>query len=135
MQMPELTAREEFSTNYLRVQNSDKLKGIIESWSSSKNVEGLVDELLKAGVPAGPIYNIAQVVNDPHIAGAREMFVSVEHAIAGRVKLTNQAIKMSDTPTGIRSASPMLGQHNREVFTEIGLTSSEIDKLSLDGAI
>jgi len=135
MQMPELIAREEFSTNYLRVQNSDKLKGIIESWSSSKNVEGLVDELLKAGVPAGPIYNIAQVVNDPHIAGAREMFVSVEHAIAGRVKLTNQAIKMTDTPTGIRSASPMLGQHNREVFTEIGLTSSEIDKLSQDGAI
>jgi len=63
------------------------------------------------------------------------MFVSVEHAIAGRVKLTNQAIKMTDTPTGIRSASPMLGQHNREVFTEIGLTSSEIDKLSQDGAI
>lgn len=135
MGMPELGEREEFATNYLRVQNNDKLKAIIEGWSLSKTVENLVDELLKAGVPAGPIYNIDQVVNDPHIAGAREMFVSVGHPIAGQVKLTNQAIKMSGTPTGVRTPSPLLGQHNREVFTEIGLTESEIAQLSDDGAI
>lgn len=135
MGMPELSEQEEFATNYLRVQNNAKLKDIIETWSLSKTVSNLVDELLKAGVPAGPIYSIDQVVNDPHIAGAREMFVSVAHPIAGQVKLTNQAIKLSETPTGVRIPSPLLGQHNQEVFTEIGLTASEIDELSRSGAI
>lgn len=131
----ELCEQEEFATNYMRVQNNKKLKGIIESWSICKKVSELVDELLKAGVPSGPIYNIGQVVNDPHIAGSREMFVSVEHPIAGQVRLTNQAIKMSETPAGIRMPSPLLGQHNQEVFTEIGLTHAEIEKLVNDGVI
>ena len=64
-----------------------------------------------AGVPAAPIYDIAQVVADPHIGGAREMFVDIEHPVAGKMKITGSHIKLSETPTSIRKPSPALGEN------------------------
>ena len=102
--------------------------------------EALVDEIYEkvsgAGIPCAPIYDIAQVVNDPHIAGDREMFVDLEHPVAGKMKVTGAHIKLSGTPPAIRTPSPALGQHNGEVLGGIlGITDEELKGLREEGAI
>jgi len=112
------------------------VKQIVEEWTHTKTVKDIVDELLTAGIPAAPIYKIDQVVVDPHIAGAREMFVDTVHPKAGPIKLTGSHIKFSETKTSIRTPSPGLGEHNDEVLTSmLGMTSAEIEALKLEGVL
>jgi formyl-CoA transferase len=90
----------------------------------------------KAGIPCAPIYNIDQVVNDPHIGGAREMFVDVEHPKAGKTRLTGSHIKMSATNPGIRTPAPLLGQHNEDILgSYLGISAAEIETLKSEKVI
>jgi formyl-CoA transferase len=76
------------------------------------------------------------LVNDPHIAGAREMFVEVEHPVAGKLKITGSHLKFSDTKTSVRTPSPVLGQDNKEVYGRlVGLSDEDIEILQKDGTI
>lgn len=136
MGSPELIEEPRFKLNCDRVQNHEDVKKIVEEWTCTRTVSEVVDTLLAAGIPAAPIYNIAQVSEDPHIAGAREMFVQTEHPKAGPIKLTGSHIKLSDTKPAIRTPSPSLGQHNEEILTGmIGLTAQEIQELKDGGVI
>ena len=74
LKMPELE-EERFDSNVKRVENHEPLKEIIEIWTKDKNIDDIVDILLEAGVSSAPINTIDRVTKDPHIAGAREMFV------------------------------------------------------------
>lgn len=126
----------EIDTNWKRVQKHDKVKPIVEAWTVTKKAGEIVDLLLAAGVPAAPINNIEQVVSDPHIAGAREMFVEVEHPKAGRTKIAGTHLKLSETKPCVRTPAPLLGQHNNEVYKNLlGLTDEEIAALQQEGLI
>lgn len=136
MGQPELATDERFNTIPKRKEAHKELKLIIEKWTSKKNVEDIVNELLEAGCPAAPIYNLKQVCEDEHIAGAREMFVDVEHPQAGHTKLTGCHIKLSDTKPEIKTPAPALGQHNEEVYKEyLGLSKETIELLKSKGTI
>jgi formyl-CoA transferase len=136
MHRPDLAAKEEWARVRDRVQHNAAVKVEVEKWTQQHKVADLVDMLLTGGVPAAPINNIEQVVNDPHIAGAREMFVEIEHPKAGKLKITGSHIKLSDTPPTIRVPSPALGEHNTTVYSEfLGLTADEVAKLRAEGAI
>ena len=127
MQQPELLSDARFETNALRVQNHKELKVILEEWTTQSTVDEIVESLLAAGVPSCPINTIDRLVKDPHIAVAREMFVEVEHPVAGKTTLTGDHIKFSDKKAEIRTPSPTLGQHNIEVYQDfVGLTENEI---------
>jgi len=119
-----------------RVEHHVELKKIVENWTRTHTATDIVDTCLAAGVPAAPIYDIPQVVADPHIAGDREMFVEQIHPIAGKLKLTGSHIKLSGTPADIRTPAPSLGQDNVEVFKEfLGLTDQQLAVLKSEGAI
>jgi formyl-CoA transferase len=75
MNRPDLAAKQEWARVRDRVQNHAAVKVEVEKWTQQYKVADLVKMMLDAGVPAAPINNIEQVVNDPHIGGAREMFV------------------------------------------------------------
>ena len=79
------------------------MKPIIDAWTSQHEIDEVVESLLSVGVPSSPINTIDRVVKDPHIAGAREMFVEVEHPVAGKTTLTGDHIKFSDKKAEIRS--------------------------------
>lgn len=133
---PELATHPDFARNRDRVQNHVAVKQIVEEWTQTKTVTEIVDELLAAGIPAAPIYNIDQVVADPHIAGAREMFVDIVHPKAGPVKITGSHIKLSETKAGVRTPSPSLGEHNEEILTSmLGMTKEEVDSLKQEGVL
>ncbi len=67
---------------------------------------------------------------------AREMIIEVEHPVAGKLKMPGVPVKLSDTPGGVRTPAPLLGQHSREILKEIlNKEDTEIDKLIEDKVI
>lgn len=125
----------EFVDNATREQNKKKLDAILEEWTSDKTVNEVVNLLVNAGLPAAPVFTVEQVVKDPHIGGVREMFTEIDHPKVGKVKITNQGIKMSETNPYVRSSSPLLGEHNMEVYKNFGFTEQQIREFQEHGLI
>ncbi|MCC8025897.1 MAG: CoA transferase [Clostridium sp.] len=111
-----------------RVKNRDKLDAIINEWTGTKTVAEVVDIITRNRNVAAPVLNVAQVVNDAHIGGVRNMFTTVHLEGFGDIKITNQCIKMSATPARL-SDPPAIGQHNQEVYKELGYTEEELEQL------
>lgn len=134
--MPEMITDERFLTVPLRVKNNEAQKKRIESWTKQYTVKEVVDIVLAEGIPAGPIYDVRQIIEDEHIAGAREMFVEVEHPIIGKMKVNGNPVKLLDTMPDIRMPAPTLGQHNREIFGGLlGYSNEDLEKFAEEGII
>ena len=87
-----------------------------------------------AGVPAGPVKFVQELLNDPQVL-ANEMIIELEHKAAGKVKMIGPLIKMSDTSLNPTIASPMLGQHTDEILEGLGYSPEDISKLKTKGII
>ncbi len=109
---------ERYNTNVERVKHNKELAEIIGSWSATLTVEEIISVLEEDGIPAAPINNLEQIVNDPHIAIAREMIQKIVHPIAGEVKITGNPIKMSETSPQIYESSPLLGEHTDYIINK-----------------
>ncbi|KKH62891.1 carnitine dehydratase, partial [Methanosarcina mazei] len=112
---PELSDDERFNENPLRNENYDELRPLLASAFTKKTTKEWQDILDNAGVPNGPINTIDEVLKDPQVL-AREMIVEIEHPVAGKLKVPGVPIKLSDTPGGIRTPAPTLGQHTEEIL-------------------
>ena len=88
----------------------------------------------KAGLPAGPVLDIAEMHRDPQTI-AREMVTEAEHARLGPVKTIGLPVKFSGTPGGVVTGAPLYGQHTREVLAQHGYGDDEIEALAASGAI
>lgn len=136
MNKPELATCEDFDKNIKRVKRHVEVKKIVEAWTLEHTIDEIVDILLEAGVPVAPINTIDRVVKDPHIAGVREMFVDVEHPVAGKMKITGSHIKLSETKTSVKTPAPVLGQHNKEFYKEfMSLSEREIENMIQEGIL
>lgn len=130
LQIPEMED-EMFASNADRVKNHAPLKEIVERWTCEREIDDIVETLLAAGIPSGPINTIDRVTRDPHIAGAREMFVDLEHPVAGPMKLTGNQIKLTNHPVQIDRPAPTLGQHTEEILAEkLGMSHEEYLELT-----
>jgi formyl-CoA transferase len=109
-----------FGTNAARMANRLELVREIEAALAARTTADWVERMLAAGVPAGPILNYSQVLDDPHTQ-ARHMIEDVEHTVAGRVHTLGFPLKMSDTPPRVRRAPPLLGEHSAEILRELGI--------------
>ena len=112
MGKPELATDERYDKNPKRVERHEEIKPIIEGWTKEQTCEEVLQKLQDGGVPASPINNLAQVTEDPH-AKAREMFVHVEHPVAGDTVLTGTQFKMSETNPGSQGMRPFWGNITR----------------------
>ncbi|HPF86862.1 MAG TPA: CoA transferase [Candidatus Limiplasma sp.] len=136
LDMPWMITDERFLTVPLRVHNNEIQKQYIETWTLQHTVEEVTDIVLSHGIPAGPIFDVGQITRDQHIAGAREMFVEIEHPVIGKMKVNGNPIKMLDTMPSIRRPAPVLGQHNDEIYTGmLGYTPQELANFEHDGVI
>jgi crotonobetainyl-CoA:carnitine CoA-transferase CaiB-like acyl-CoA transferase len=134
MNRPDLPDNGKFSNNDLRCTNRAEITAIIRGWTTSLKKQEIEDCLNEKGVPVSSIYSIEQIASHPQIQ-AREMFVEVNHPILGPFKLQGVPIKMYGTPGGVRTASPLLGEHTEEVLSSIGIGQAELKDLKAKGIV
>ncbi len=90
--------------------------------------------LEQAEVAAAPVYDIPDIFEDPHFA-ARESLTCVDDPVLGRMRLVNVVPRFSETPGRVRSTGPALGEHNDEIYEELGIPADEREELRGDGVI
>jgi len=130
-----LPADERFRTNVSRVKNRDELVPIIQAKFREKPVAHWIDTLTSIGVPCGPINNIKQVFDDPHIK-SRGMRVEVDHPRGGRVSMLANPARLSVTPPTYERVPPQLGEHTQEVLRNVlNLDDLAIEALANAGVI
>jgi formyl-CoA transferase len=125
----ELASDPRFQTNAERVHQRDALIALIEPMMRTKSKAEWIALLEDAGVPCGPINNIAEVFADPQVK-ARGMRVEMPHPKAGKVSVTASALKLTRTPVEYRRPPPGLGEHTAEVLCDFaGLTEKDVQSL------
>jgi crotonobetainyl-CoA:carnitine CoA-transferase CaiB-like acyl-CoA transferase len=131
---PELITDPRFKTNSDRMANREELARLLGDHLKQRSTADWLDDLDAAGIPAGPINDIAAMAADPQTL-AREMVVELDHPKAGKTKAIGLPIKFSETPGKVVTPAPTLGQHTREVLLGVGYTDAEVDALAAEGAI
>ena len=133
--LAELAQDSRFLTNPLRVKHRDELVPQLEQAFAQKLVSVWIESLTKQGVPCGPLNNIPQVFDDPHVK-ARGMHVRIPHPRAGSVSMLANPARLSVTPPAYERPAPRLGEHTREVLGSVlGLSDADIDQLAADAVI
>jgi crotonobetainyl-CoA:carnitine CoA-transferase CaiB-like acyl-CoA transferase len=118
LEVTELEKDPRFVTNTDRMNHRDELAAEWEVRLVAATTDEWVTRLLDAGVPAGPIQDYRQVLDeDPHVR-ARGMVQEVDHPVEGRVRVLGTPIRLSRTPPRIRRHPPLLGEHTEEVLGE-----------------
>jgi len=126
---PELAQDPRFLTNGDRMRHLAALTPLVAERLKLRPSADWIREFEAAGVPVGPVNRVGDMLADPQVA-AREMVVEVDHPRAGRTRALGLPIKFSETPGGVGRASPLLGQHTREVLAEVGLDAAAISAAS-----
>jgi crotonobetainyl-CoA:carnitine CoA-transferase CaiB-like acyl-CoA transferase len=130
-----LLADPRFATNDARIANGEAVDQAIAEAIGKRSREEIVRLFETEGLTAAPVYDIADIMEDPHFK-ARRTFVELPDPQLGTVTMSAPTPRLSDTPGTIRWPGPALGAHNREVFAyELGLSDAEIDRLKADGII
>lgn len=124
-----------FATNAARVANRALLIPLIRQATVFKTTAEWVEVLEQAGVPCGPINDLAQVFADPQVL-ARELAISLPHALAGSVPQVASPLRLSETPVEYRRAPPLLGEHTEEVLARmLGMSTAQVAQLRAAGVV
>jgi formyl-CoA transferase/CoA:oxalate CoA-transferase len=116
--LPELAQDRRFTTNGDRVRRYNELRPILDAKFRTADRETWLAALGTAGVPAGPVRDVGELMADPQMQD-RHMVRTVGHATGGDVTVINTPIKLSDVPDAVRTAPPVLGQHTAAVLKEL----------------
>lgn len=132
----ELVEDPRFNSIYTRTENWDQLEPLLSARMKMKSTEEWQKLLDESEIPCAPIYNMEQMVKDPHIK-SRNMIVPNVHPVAGAVNMINFPLKYSATPCQqIRLPAPLLGEHSRSILQEyLGCSTEDLDALEREGVI
>ncbi|MFH9657767.1 formyl-CoA transferase [Streptomyces sp. NPDC017248] len=131
---PELADDPEWATPEARLPKLAKMFQLIEEWSATLPKWEVLDRLTAHGVPCGPVLSTKEIIEDASLA-ADGMVVRVPHPERGEFVTVGSPLKLSDSPVEV-TASPLLGEHNEEVYAgELGLGQEELRLLKSDGVI
>jgi crotonobetainyl-CoA:carnitine CoA-transferase CaiB-like acyl-CoA transferase len=114
---PELGADPRFATNRSRKQNREALIPMLSELFKQRTASFWVDSLTARAVPCGPVNDVKQVFEDPHVQH-RSMKMQMDHPTIGKVTLLGNPAKLSVTPPQYRRPPPLLGQHTEEILRE-----------------
>ncbi|HZQ36372.1 MAG TPA: CaiB/BaiF CoA-transferase family protein [Dehalococcoidia bacterium] len=131
----ELLDDERFETSGKRTANHAALEPILNAAFAQRSTAEWLAELRAAGIPCGPVNNIAEVAASPQVA-AREMLQTVTHPKGMSLTIVNTPVKLSRTPGGIKGPPPSVGQDTRTVLRELGgLDEDRIEALLAAGVV
>lgn len=131
---PELIDDPKFSSNELRVKHSDELDEIIGGFIAERS---FVDNLVffeEHQITAGPLLDAMDVLKDPHVI-ERAVYLEARDPDVGTMPVPNVAPRFSETPGGIHSYAPDLGQHTNDILKEEGFVDAEISAMRQNGSV
>jgi crotonobetainyl-CoA:carnitine CoA-transferase CaiB-like acyl-CoA transferase len=131
---PEMAEDPRLASNPGRVEHEAEIDRALSDWCLKNKSDHILEILDESRVPAGPIYNVEDMINDEHF-NERKLFEEVE--INGKpLKIPAILPKLDKTPGSTRWPGPELGSHNQEVLGELlGLSADALQDLSAGGVI
>jgi len=125
-----------FRTNYDRVKNAEELDAILQEEYAKRTLAENMEFIMEHNLTAAPVYDIAQILDD-HYVQARQIVVELPDPDGemDSVPMHNVVPRLSATPGAIRRPAPKLGEHNAEIFGELGLTDTDLEQLAAEGMI
>jgi crotonobetainyl-CoA:carnitine CoA-transferase CaiB-like acyl-CoA transferase len=123
-----------FRTNTDRVRNIDACDGAVAEFIAARPLEENMQIFQQADVTATPVYEIDQLLDDPHVQ-ARGVLVEAPDTEAGTVTMHNVVPRLSDTPGALRLPAPALGEHTREILQALGYDAARRAALIESGTI
>tara|TARA_B100001245_G_scaffold234740_1_gene220948 strand:+ start:226 stop:1461 length:1236 start_codon:yes stop_codon:yes gene_type:complete len=135
MGMEKLLERPEFKNNAARLENRDALNDELNGWLSQRELKETLDQLIPAGGVVGPVYDAAQIMDDPHYQ-AREDIIDIDDPELGLTKMVGVVPKFSETPGAVEHAGPVVGEHNQYIYASwLGLCEEELAEMNRQGTI
>ena len=131
---PELTQEPWFASGGERAKHADVLDEAVASWVAQHDRDDVVRAFEEAHAAVAPIYDVRDVVADPQFQALGSL-VRVPDPELGSVLMQNVIFRLSETPGGIKSTGPSLGQHTEEVLAEIGIDADQLAELRRRGAV
>ncbi|OBI96351.1 CaiB/BaiF CoA transferase family protein [Mycobacterium asiaticum] len=123
------------STAAGRRADADRIDEHLAAWCADRTGDQIVVALWDAGVPVAKVLQPHRQTEIPQL-DARGFFEVVDHPVCGPARLSTVPMRMSGGPCRFHTQpAPLLGQHNHELLTELGLTDAEIAQLEADGVI
>ncbi|BEQ16920.1 CaiB/BaiF CoA transferase family protein [Desulfoferula mesophila] len=131
--LEELTRDSRFATNQDRVDNREELTKLIEQALASRFRDEVVAGLRRAGIPGGPVLDVGQVLDDPHVQ-QRGVLHHLEHPDLGPLTQVKTPIAADGEMPLIKTPAPAVGQDTRQVLADLGYEDGEIERLLTSGA-
>ncbi|MBN9437746.1 CaiB/BaiF CoA-transferase family protein [Bosea sp. (in: a-proteobacteria)] len=131
---PELASDPRYDSVEKRFAARPELRVLLEEIMSTQDSAHWLDACEKASVPAGPIYSVDAMFDDPqvqHLGIAQP----VTHPVLGDIRVIGEPVGLSRTPASVVSPTPDAGEHNDEILAELGYDAAAIAQLRADGAI
>ncbi|MNP30304.1 Crotonobetainyl-CoA:carnitine CoA-transferase [compost metagenome] len=131
---PDLAEAAEFAHNDGRAAQAGLLDEAIERWTRQHSIDAVLAALEQAEVPAGRIYSVADIVNDPHYQ-ARDMLLDSQLPDGTAVRMPGIVPKLSATPGRVDWQGPALGEHTDAVLGQLGMAADDIARLRSQGVV
>ena len=131
---PELIKDPRFKDNAARVAHRTEVDDVVREWVEQRTQEETLRIFDEADITAGPVYDVAQFLDDPHVK-EREVIVELPDKEMGTVPMHNVVPRLSDTPGTFRSPAPALGEHTQVLLAEIGLSGQHMADLKARGVV
>jgi crotonobetainyl-CoA:carnitine CoA-transferase CaiB-like acyl-CoA transferase len=129
---PDLVEDTRYSTNAERVKHAEELDAIIGPFIAGRTQAENVAFFEQAEVTIGPIYDISQIIEDPHVL-ERELIADYPDTDMGAFPMHHVVPRFSATPGSIRTPAPRLGEHNRELLAGLGVDDAAYSRLLAAG--
>jgi crotonobetainyl-CoA:carnitine CoA-transferase CaiB-like acyl-CoA transferase len=129
---PDLVSDPRYRTNADRVTHAEELDAIIGAFVARRTQAENVAFFEQAEVTIGPIYDISQILEDPHVL-ERELIADYPDPDMGAFPMHHVVPRLSGTPGSIRTPAPRLGEHNRALLAELGVDDAAYSRLLASG--
>jgi formyl-CoA transferase len=131
---PDLRDDPALAQNDGRVKHVDRLDAAIGEWTAKQTLDEVLEALNEARIPAGKIYDIADIAEDPHYQ-ARDMILESQLPDGTPLQLPGIVPKLSATPGAVHRPAPTLGQHTDKVLENLGIDAMTRDAWRIRGII